>query len=146
MKTLITVCGRAGARFFSSTGTISSMKLEVQLDHPEGKLQEHDLRSDKGGESGSSNHPGQNTLGSASSAVVHEAENFAGEIVAWLERGRIDHLYDKYIIVADATFTGQLRNKMNTHVLAMVTDFVGKDLQKETLPQIGTHLTEVLAP
>lgn len=145
MKTLITVCGRTGSRFFSSTGTIASMKLESQLDHPEGKLQEHELTSDKGGESGSSTHPGQNTFSPGSSAVVHEAEHFAGVVAAWLERARTNHSYEKYIIVADAKFTGQLRAKMTGQSLKMVSHFVVKDLQKETMPQIGTHLTEVLA-
>lgn len=76
---------------------------------------------------------------------MHEAEHFAGEVAAWLEKARTDHKYERYIIVADAKFTGELREKMTKHVADLVHNFVGKDLQKATEAELITHLKDVLA-
>ena len=142
--TIIAVCGRTNSRFFSSSEPFKSLKLEAELNHPQGRLQDHNIHSDKKGETASSSHRGHNTASAEEDPIQHDAILFASEVATWLNTARNDHRCERFVIIADPKFTGHLREKMDKHVFKMVNHFIGKDLQKASEAEIISHVSDLL--
>lgn len=70
----------------------------------------------------------------------HEAEVFAKQIADQLEHGRVNHDYNKLILVAPPAFLGTLRQTLNDHVKALVSNSLDKDLVAEKENVIREHI------
>lgn len=102
------------------------------LEHPESKLRDQDLVSDR---------PGHfKTRGTSRGAYVPrtdpkdvEIDKFAQQLAHLLDQGRVQNQFDHLLIFADPHFYGLMGMHMTKHVKDMIKKVVQKDY---------THLTD----
>jgi protein required for attachment to host cells len=126
--TWILVAHRAGARIFAQTAPHQTLTLVESIDHPEGRLRNHDLDADAGGRSFDSHGSHRHALETEHSATDHLAEAFAKSLVAKLRTGREGKACDRIILVADPRMLGKLRDEMDAFTAAAADRSLDKDL------------------
>jgi len=129
MRTIWAVAAnRTGARFFVYRGAQSGLELIEMLENPEGRLQDHELESDRhsdtrpgaNGHSGFERHEG---------AREHAVRVFAGNIAHRLDVGRMERQFDGLLLVAEPRFLGTLQDALDSKTRKMVRRTASKDLQ-----------------
>lgn len=65
---------------------------------------------------------------------------FAKEITTFLQREKLASHFVSLTIAAEPRFLGKLRHELNPHLLASVTQWVGKDLHKTPIHELPEHL------
>lgn len=103
------------------------LSLHKTLEHPENKLRDIELTSDKPGH--------YKTSGSAHGAYSQPSDpkeikidNFSRDIAKELEHGRTNHAYEKLVIIAPPHMTGLLAHHLNKHVKDLISHTIEKDL------------------
>lgn len=71
-------------------------------------------------------------------------ETFARELHAALEQGRVEHRYDKLMLMAPPHFLGTLNSVIGKQVRAQIQAEVPKDLTEADVEAIRAHLPEDL--
>lgn len=101
--------------------------LLKEIQHPENKLRDIDLTSDKPGH--------YNSTGGAHGAFSQKSDpkeikidDFSREIAKELDHGRNTQAYDELVIIALPHMTGLLFQHMNKHVKDLITHKVEKDM------------------
>ncbi len=140
----IVVADAARARLFSVASPKAPLESIEQLVSPEARLHEHELNSDKPGRSFDSFGAGRHATEWASSSKEQEAIRFASEIVDHLEKGRINHSFNRLVIVADPHFLGLLRKAVNTELDKLITLTINKDLSMLSDDKIRNHLPDLI--
>lgn len=110
------------------------------LAHVEGRLREMDELSDRQGGIAGGHGEGDHTFEAPTDFKQHEAEVFAGQIADKLDQGRVNHAYDKLILVAPPAFLGALRKALNNHVSDLVINSLNKNLVIEDAAVIREHI------
>ena len=87
-KTWILIAHRAGARIFENDGPGKGLKHVDAIAHPEGRLENKALGSDKPGRSFDSHGPGRHALGKEHGPAETVAQEFAHALAARLDAGR----------------------------------------------------------
>lgn len=72
----------------------------------------------------------------------HDGEEFAGQISQLLHDGRVNHHFEKLILVAAPKFLGQIRAKLDKATTAVVSATLDKELMSFSDVEIQRHLTE----
>ena len=137
----VVVADTSRARIFSAENARSEM-VEIQtLTHPEARLHEGDLVSDKAGrerDSGATSHD----MGGQTSAKKEEEIRFANMLSHTLESGRTSGQFNKLYIVAAPGFLGTLRKHRSSALQKMVSAEVSKNLAAHAPSEIRKHLPE----
>jgi protein required for attachment to host cells len=128
--TRIVVADRAEARFFDLV-TRHSIRPVGQLSHPDSRLYDRDLKSDRP-------HDGNQT------PREHEAGMFAHEISATLGRDHAARRFERLMLVASPTFLGTLRSVLPKGLREAVVAEVPKDLVHESEHALKSRLPEML--
>lgn len=108
------------ARLFQETPP-KPLELVGNYTHDQSRKKVSELVSDKLGEFGSG------TLAKAALPKTHEAEQFAHELLRYIETGRIEKSFKDLIIVAPATFMGLLHKYMPHELHKLVSQKIEKD-------------------
>lgn len=106
----------------------------VELDsfvHPEGRMHEGDLVSDRPGSDGGSVGQGRHVVDDRTTARRYENISFAKEIAGNLEQARIKGAFDKLILIAPPAFLGLLRENLSKEIMDRVTDQIDKNLVQQ---------------
>jgi protein required for attachment to host cells len=144
--TWVVVGHRAGARILEHKGPGKGLRLVSDLDHAEGRLKSGEIDSDKPGTSFSSGPgPGRHPMMPEETAHHHVAATFAAQIAELLGVARNERRFDQIVLVAEPTFLGMLRGKLDGQTRALVKDSLTKDLAKVPLHDLDKHLGSVLA-
>jgi len=139
-KIWVVVADRARGRIFSATSPKSPLTEIEDLVHPEARAHERDLTTDRPGRGPGSHR----AMGTANKAHEHEATNFARELAARIDVGRVNTDFTKLVLVAAPDFLGLLRKSLNPHVEKLVAREVTKNLTQLTPADIRAHLPEYL--
>lgn len=105
----------------------AQLDLLKELQHPENKLRDIDLTSDKPGHYKSSNNA-HGAYSQQSDPKEIQIENFSREIAKELDHGRTIHAYDNLIIIALPHMKGLLFQHINKHIKDLVAHSIEKDL------------------
>lgn len=106
--------------------------VEVEVfEHPEGRLHEGDLVSDRPGSDGGSLGQGRRVLDDKVSAREQEDIRFATQLAERLEAARKAGDLDRLVLVAPPAFLGLLRDKLGKEVMARVSNQVDKNLVQQ---------------
>jgi len=106
--------------------------VEVEaFEHPEGRLHEGDLVSDRPGSDGGSLGQGRRVLDDKVSAREQEDIRFATQLAERLEAARKAGDLDRLVLVAPPAFLGLLRDKLGKEVMARVSNQVDKNLVQQ---------------
>lgn len=124
----IVVAHAVGARIFERARGGEELKLIAEFDHPEGRLKNEELTSDRPGRvfsmSGVQKHP----LDPEEEAKKHLLRKFLKSVARVLEDGRNHNLYSELALVAEPAVLGILRHEMDAQTRGRVRFTVHKDL------------------
>jgi protein required for attachment to host cells len=109
MTTWILLAQRGGASLLERADDDGRPRIVRRIEHPEGRLQDVELGSDRPGRALDSHGPGRSTYTSEEAPHDHVAAVFARELAAMLERGRLDARFDRLVLAAEPRFLGKLR-------------------------------------
>lgn len=143
-KTWILVAHRSGARLFENRGPGKGIELLQTLEHPAGKLKNHEIDSDKHGRSFDRRGTGRHAYSSEQEPTTHVAEQFAKQLAALLEDGRVQSRYHRLVLVAEPRFLGILRAELSAPTSALVTATLDKDLGGIEARDLPKHLEDVV--
>ena len=109
----------------------NQLTLVKEIQHPENKLRDIDLTSDRPGhyKGGGSSH---GAFSQQSDPKEIKVDDFSKEIATELDHGRTTHLYEKLIVIARPHMNGLLFQHINKHVNDLVTHKIEKDLLHST--------------
>lgn len=125
--TWIVVAHRGDARIYELRGFRDGLKLVYDMAHPEGRLKNGEIDTDRPGRSmGYSSH--RNPYTSHQDSVQRVAQTFGNEIGQYLDRARMDHRFEQLMIVAEPSFLGVLRGALNSQLESMVVATLDKNL------------------
>ena len=88
---------------------------------------------------------GRNAIQPHTSPEVKITERFARELSDVLERGRIDHRYERLILAAPPRFLGTLQRALGKQTHACVVAHLDKDLTRLPASEILARLAPQLA-
>lgn len=143
MKTTwVLVAGNSHARIFDwqSRDVLEEIKT---FSHPEGRLQEQELVTDKPGRGFGGADSGRHAQ-EPPSAKEHESQIFAGELVAVLEENRARNKFVRLVVIAGPQFLGQLRDKMPAELQKLVILDISKNLAQQPVEEIRRCLPDTL--
>jgi len=154
MPTTLIVCANASrARIFTQRSLKDPLEEVADLVNPAAREREGDIVTDGLGQraAGKSRHSmGQPHTGSSwqprMSPQQHEAELFAQDVVAEVDKARNEGRCDKLCLVASPEFLGVLRRKMATRLGAMAATEIGKDYTHDSPQQLRERLAELSRP
>lgn len=158
-KTWILVCDASRARLLRAEqgkrGAMSLVQLEA-FEHAESRARARDLMADAAGRKPVGPVPagpgtGQGAAHGRPGAEPDtdpkevEAQKFARELAAALDRGMNERAYERLFLIAPPHFLGLLRSSVSTQVERAVTLTLDKDLTNEDLRDLTERLTPDLS-
>jgi len=139
--TWILVADSSRARLFS-VASASDVLVEIDdLAHPESRLHETDLNSDRPGRSFDSGGEGRHAM---RTPQKQEATLFAREIASYLEAHHDKGGFSKLVIVSAPEFLGHLRSEIDDNVLKRVALEIDKNLVQHDVAGIRQRLPQHL--
>lgn len=144
-KTWVVVAHRAGARIYENDGPGKGLRMLQEIAHPEGRLQDKELETDRPGRTFDRVGPG--TRHAQSRQVTpseHVAELWAKELAAVVEQGRTEQRYDRLVLVAEPRFLGRLQAQLGNASGAVVAT-LKKNLIDAGPQEIVEQVGEVIA-
>lgn len=125
---------------------VDSELVEKQdIVHPDSRLHDRDLTSDRAGSDGGAVGQGPHVMDTRTEAHKHELATFAREINQQLEAGRSQNAFDRLVLMAPPTFLGMLRSSMKDEVKKRVVGELDKELVKQSAREIQDHLKQALS-
>lgn len=110
------------------------LELVGEYSHIESRKKDRDLTTDKLGEFGNG------TFVEATHPKIHEAEQFALELLKYLEAGRKEGIYRDLIIVAPPAFMGMLQKHMHNEIHKLVSQRIEKDYTRHNEQELMQNL------
>lgn len=152
---MYTICimtaSRTGARIFESVGPGPDLTLVDRIAHPEGRLSDKNIDTDRQGVVRSSADTSRQHIYDASQdAADHMADVFAKRLATHLDLKRARHEFEKLVLVAEPRFLGKVRAALSKETAAHVHMTIAKDMHllserelKEKLGDLGGLWTDV---
>ncbi len=141
--TWILVANASLARLYENLGPNKGLKLVKELIHPESRLKNAELVTDRPGSMASSGN-GQGAKQPQTQPKEHEAKVFAQELAQELYQGRTKNAFERAIVVAPPAFMGLLNTVLDHPTAKLITDRFEKDYTKSTEPQLKAHLSSCI--
>ena len=140
----ILVAHRSGARIFETHAGAGQLTMVENIDHAAGRLQPHELESDRSGRSFDRMGEQRHGMSREESPTEHLAVAFAGDLAARMKTAHEAKRFDKLVLVAGPKMLGHLRNALDKHTAAVVSASLDKDLGETPEHELPAHLAGVL--
>jgi protein required for attachment to host cells len=137
--TWILVANASLARLYANLGPKQGLKLIKELVHPESRMKNADLSSDKAGAFQASTS-GHGAREQQTPPKLNAARNFAQALAKELYLGRSRNEFARAILVAPPAFMGMLNATLDGPTAQMVSDRLEKDYTKTPEPALCGHL------
>jgi protein required for attachment to host cells len=142
--TWILVAHRSGARLFENAGPGKGLKLVEAILHPEGRLKNGEIDSDKPGRAFDKVGGGRHSMSTEQEPIQRIAQIFAKQLGEKLEKGRAQNRYSKLVLVAEPRFLGELRAALDAPTAALVSATLDKDLIGTEDRDVHHHLENLI--
>ncbi len=142
-RTWVLLAHRTGARLYEQDRPGGELRRLEDIPHPEGRLKNRQIASDKGGRLFDSFHS-RHTVGKSPDPKEQIAIAFAQHLSEVLEQGRATNRFEHLVLVADPHFLGRLRAALDAHTAKLVTGSLDKDLYEVAERELPGHLAELL--
>ena len=126
--TWILTANRSSASLFESDWPGKSMRRIQDIPHPQGRMQNQDIDTDKPGRVFDSFGEGRHSTSPKQEPTEHIAQQFALDLAELLNKGRLTNAYDKLILIAEPKFLGILRAALDKNTASLVVQSVNKEL------------------
>lgn len=140
----IVVADQTLARIFSMNRLTAPLTEVESLVHPEGRLHEGQMVSDRPGRGNVPGSAGRHAVENDVRRKEASTEAFAREIAARLDRARHENLFEKLAIVAPPRMLGLIRKELTAQTSERVDHEVAKEIARLEPATIRTHLNDVL--
>jgi protein required for attachment to host cells len=141
--TWIVLANAAGARLYETRKGERDWRLVAELSHPESRLREQDLVSDRSGQVKQSRGYRGNVPGPSHKKLEFEA--FARQLADALDEAAEQRRYAQLVLVAPPSFIGLLRPHLSERVENRITATVEKDYAhfdgRSAREQLHDHMT-----
>ncbi|MBA2367428.1 MAG: host attachment protein [Candidatus Protochlamydia sp.] len=138
MKKWLVVANSSLARIYKIEKMKSLVEVEL-LEHPESRLHNRDLNSDKPGRGFESVGHARHSLEPHSSPQQLEFNQFAKELSVYLENARNNGEFESLYIAASPTLLGLLRQCLDSNTAKLVKGEVDKDMTHMNPDEIMKH-------
>jgi protein required for attachment to host cells len=142
-STWVVVADTSRARIFSAEKPAGDLVEIEDLTHPEARLHEGDLTTDRAG-SGKNGGTVSFALGDTTSHKEAEATRFAHEVSERVEAGRVGGKFHKLYVIAAPQFLGLLRKHQSSATRQLVAAEISKNLSSQDSRAIRAHLPDYL--
>ena len=145
-NTWILVAHDAGARMFESRGPGKGLDLVETIEHPEGRLRDRDIVSDRPGRSfrKDSGDPRRASMSRSEGPHDRAVADFARALADKLKHARVENQYERLVLVAPPRFLGLLRSSLDGPTAQLVVGSIDKDLASSKEAELIEHLGEVI--
>ena len=146
-STWVLVAHEAGARLFENHGPGKGLDLVDEIDHPEGRMRDGELVSDRPGRSfrKDSGDPRRASMSQNEGPRERVVATFARDLATRLQRGRVRNEYQRLVLVAPPRFLGLLRSSLDGPTAQLVVGSLHKDLATTKEAELIEHLGEIIA-
>lgn len=137
--TWILVANASLAKLYENLGPNKGLKLVKELIHPESRLKNADLVTDRPGSMGA----GGASHGAKQPQTLpkqHAAKVFAQKLAQELYAGRTKNAFGRAIVVAPPGFMGMLNTVLDQPTSQLISDRFEKDYTKSPEPQLRERL------
>jgi protein required for attachment to host cells len=139
----VVVANRVTARIFATESPLGSIEEVQTLFHPESRVPQQSLVSDRSGRTERS-AAGRQQSDPDTTHHEHETTVFAGEVATTLAKARNDGRYGTLVLAAPPAFLGALRKAMDAQTKSLVTLELDKDLALLDARTLRSHFPERL--
>lgn len=143
-STWVLVADRARARLFNLVGEGSQLDELRDFANPDARVPAADVVRDRKPRT-------QESMGSARHAIEPHttleekvSERFARELEVVLEEGRVQHRYERLVLVAPPGFLGTLNQTLGKQLRGLIVLEVNKDLSALPPREIHAHIASQL--
>lgn len=126
-STWVLVTDSTTCKLYHYTDTPKQLTLIQEINHPENRLKDIELTSDKPGHY-KSGGAGRGAFSQQTDPKEIKIEDFARAIDKILDHGRKINSYEKLIIIAPPHMNGLLIQHINKHVKDLITHNIKKDI------------------
>jgi protein required for attachment to host cells len=142
--TWILVADGVRARLFAPSPDGGSLIELEDFTHPAGRTPGRHAMRDRPPRTMESANPAHHAIEPRTTEAEKVANHFARELNQVLERGRVDHRYERLVLAAPPDFLGTLLGALDHHVRDCVVGRVDKDLTTLPVEEIHARLTTVV--
>lgn len=142
-QTWLLVANSSLARIFKVQKRQSLIELEV-LEHPESRLHDRDLVSDKPGRGFESTGSSRHSMEPQTSPKQLEFMTFAKNIAHYLEEARLKGDFNRLYLVASPTLLGLLRQSLYPSTMQLISGELDRDMTHMKSNEIIGHLPFLL--
>ena len=144
-KILVIAADNTCARVFRATSSKGPLEEEVVLTHPENRLQDKDMTSDRPGFSFSSSGYGRRSLSKSEDPKEHEIKLFVNEIDEYLRSLKKKNDLNQLILIAAPKLLGLLKKQLSSSIQEHITYELNKNIAKKNADEIRKYLPKYLA-
>ena len=143
-KAWVVVADSSQARIFGANSRGGSLTELERFEHPESRMKDQDLKTDKAGRMYSMQGEFRTTAEQTPARKL-EAERFAQKLADHLEKSQHNNRFERLIIAAAPSFLGMLRNSLKDTTRKTLSNELDKDLCRVEKPEeIRKRLPEYL--
>ena len=142
-KLWIVVADQSKARIFTISDTNSALLEVGELVHPEARMHEQDLKTDRSGRSFNSLGKGSHAMGSAVEPARQEAIQFAKQIADHIHSAHDKGICNRLMLVSGSPLLGLLREKLKS-ISGIEIIEIDKNLGQYDAMEIRKHLPKHL--
>lgn len=135
----LVVANSSIARIYRLENRHTLLEITV-LEHPESRLNNLDIVSDKPGRDFERMGMTRHGVGHCTTPKKHEFEVFASEIAAFLKHGRLNGRFDKLYLTAGPNLLGLLREALDEGTVKIIHGETDKDFTQLKPSEILAHL------
>lgn len=146
-STWVLVAHEAGARFFQNDGPGKGLELIEDIEHPEGRMRNSELVSDRPGRSfrRDSGDPRRASMSRDEGPHERIVSDFARDLADKLHQARVQNRYQRLVLVAPPKFLGLLRSSLDGPTSQLVVGSLPKDLAASKEEELVEHLGKIMA-
>ena len=144
MSVCVVVANSSKARVLLAEDAHSPLIENVDYVHPQSRLREQDLVSDGSGSAADSGGCGKHSMGHEQATKHKQAELFAHELGAEIDKLRRQTDLRRIYLVAPPKFLGLLRTSISKQCLELLHSELNKELVTHSLEDIRSHLPKLL--
>ncbi|MHB8346425.1 MAG: host attachment protein [Acidiferrobacterales bacterium] len=139
----ILVAHRSGAWLYEQERPGGELRRVQEIPHPEGRLKNREIASDKSGRLFDSAHS-RHTTSKIPDPKEQIAIEFAKHLADVLQQGRTANSFQHLVLVANPRFLGQLRAALDIHTAKLISGSLDKDLTDVAERELPDHLQRLL--
>lgn len=111
--------------------------------HPEARVQEQALQSDRPGRAHESVGKARHALAPDVDSSEHERAVFAKEIGSYIEQARQRHQFKKLLLIAEPKMLGSLRKELSGDTMNLVKRELSKNITQQDEREIKRYVASV---